>query len=144
MAGSSIATEAANKPPEARTLRRRLTPVADAVALVVFVTVGLLSHHGDVSLRGYARDALPLLACWFAAATFFGLYRRPTRRALFETWAVGVPAGIAVRQLVLWSFHADDLVFLVVALTFTLLFVLTGRALLALTLPSPPGRRASA
>jgi hypothetical protein len=118
--------------------------LADAVALLVFVTVGLLTHHGGVSAAGYARDALPLLGCWFAAAAAFGLYRRPTRRALLRTWAVGITAGIAVRQLVLWSFHGDDLVFLVVALCFTLLFVLIGRALLVVTRLSPPARRASA
>ena len=140
MAGSSIASEAASK----QEARRRLAPVADAVALVLFVTVGLFSHHGGVSLTGYARDALPLLACWFAAAAFFGLYRRPTRRAFLLTWVVGVTAGILVRQLVVWSFHADDLVFLVVALTFTLLFVLGGRVLLAVTPPARPARRASA
>jgi Protein of unknown function (DUF3054) len=118
--------------------------LSDAVALLVFVTVGLLSHHGGVSASGYARDALPLLVCWFAAAQLFGLYRRPTRGALLRTWAVGVTAGIAVRQLVLWSFGWDDLLFLVVALCFTLLFVLAGRALLVLTRLSPPADRASA
>jgi hypothetical protein len=87
---------------------------------------------------------LPLLGCWFAAAAVFGLYRRPTRGALLRTWAVGVTVGIFVRQLVLWSFHWDDLVFLVVALTFTLLFVLIARALLVVTRLAPPARRASA
>ena len=118
--------------------------LSDAVALVVFVTIGLLAHHGDVTATGYARDALPLLGCWFAAAALFGLYRRPTRRALLRTWAVGVTAGIAVRQLVVWSLHWNDLLFLVVALCFTLLFVLVGRALLAITRLAPPARRASA
>ena len=122
----------------------RLAALGDAVALVVFVTIGLLSHHGAVSLRGYARDALPLLACWFGAAAVFGLYRRPTRAALLRTWAAGVTAGILLRQLILWSFHPDDLLFLVVALAFTLLFVLAVRLLLAVTRLSPWVRRASA
>jgi hypothetical protein len=118
--------------------------LADAIALLVFVTVGLLSHHGGVSATGYARDALPILGCWYAAAAVFGLYRRPTRGALLRTWAVGVTTGVALRQLVLWSFHWDDLVFLVVALTFTLLFVLVARALLVATRLSPRASRASA
>ncbi len=118
--------------------------IADAVALLVFVTVGLFSHHGGVSATGYARDALPFLGCWFAAAAIFGLYRRPTRGALLKTWSVGITAGVLVRQLVLWSFHWDDLVFLVVALTFTLVFVLLGRAFLVATRLSPPAHRASA
>src|SRR5262249_22256227 len=95
--------------------------LSDAAALLVFVTIGLLSHHGGVSASGYARDALPFLGCWFAAAYLFGLYRRPTRGALLRTWVVGVTAGVVVRQLVLWSFGWDDLVFLMIALCFTLL-----------------------
>jgi hypothetical protein len=118
--------------------------IADAVALLVFVTVGLLSHHGGVSLAGYARDALPFLGCWFAAAAIFGLYRHPTRGALLKTWAVGITAGVLVRQLVVWSLHWDDLVFLVVALTFTLVFVLLARAFLVATRLSSPAPRASA
>ena len=112
--------------------------LTDAIALVVFVTVGLLSHHGGVSAAGYARDALPLLACWFAAAAAFRLYSHPSRGALLRTWAVGVTAGVAVRQLVVWSLAGKDAVFLVVALTFTLLFVLLGRGVTRLAAHATP------
>ena len=112
--------------------------LTDAIALLVFVTVGLVSHHGGVSAAGYARDALPILACWFAAAAAFHLYSRPSRRALLLTWAVGITAGVAVRQLVVWSLGGKDAVFLAVALTFTLLFVLIGRGVTRLAARATP------
>jgi hypothetical protein len=112
--------------------------IVDAFALLVFVTVGLLSHHGGFSAAGYARDALPILACWFAAAAAFHLYTRPTRRGLLLTWIVGITAGVAVRQLVVWSLDGKDAVFLAVALSFTLLFVLIGRGVTRLALRATP------
>ena len=44
---------------------------------------------------GYARDALPFLGCWFAAALVFRLYATRRRPRLAATWAVGVPVGCA-------------------------------------------------
>ena len=107
--------------------------VADGLALLAFVTVGLLSHDHALTATGYARDALPLLAGWYGAAALLGLYRRGGRRALLLTWAVGVPAGVVVRALVLGrSASGREAAFLVVALVFTGVFVLGFRAALAL------------
>lgn len=103
----------------------------DALALVAFVTVGLASHGKGLSATGYARDALPLLGGWFAAAGAFKLYRRPSLAALLSTWLAGVTAGVLVRSLVLLRLDRDDAVFLPVALCFTLLFVVGIRILLA-------------
>jgi hypothetical protein len=106
-----------------------LTAVAaDVPALLAFVTVGLVNHHGGLSATGYARDALPIVACWLLAAGAFDLYRRPRVGALTGTWLAGVTGGILLRQLVLWRADRDDAVFLGVALCFTLLFVLVFRA----------------
>ncbi len=116
--------------------RRRLLPVADALAIVAFATVGLLSHDHALSLSGYARDALPLLAGWFAAALVVGTYRRPSRRTLLAAWAIGIPLGVLGRALVLGrSLDGDQLVFLAITLAFTLLFVLAFRAGLGSLLP---------
>jgi hypothetical protein len=104
----------------------------DLLALVAFVTIGLINHHGGLSATGYARDLLPIGACWLVAAGTFDLYRRPRLRALFATWLTGVTAGVAVRQLILWELHDDDVVFLAVALFFTLLFVLVLRTVASL------------
>ena len=99
--------------------------VADGLALVAFVTVGLFSHDHALSVGGYARDLLPLAAGWFGAAALFGLYRHGGRRALVLTWAVGVAAGVVVRAAVLGHTSVGkEAAFLVVSLVFTALFVL--------------------
>jgi Protein of unknown function (DUF3054) len=113
--------------------RPRLLPVADAAGILAFATVGLLSHDHALSLAGYARDALPILAGWYVSALVFGAYRSPSRRTLLLTWIVGVPLGVLVRAVVLGrSLNGDQAVFLVITLAFTLLFVLASRTALAL------------
>ncbi len=116
-----------NRPP-------RELVLADGAALVLFSVVGLLSHDGAISAAGLARDALPLLAGWFAAALVFHTYRRRSVRTLLLAWAVGVPLGVALRALVLGrALQGREAAFLAVALTFTLFFVLAARAALNLT-----------
>jgi DUF3054 family protein len=64
-----------------------------------------------------------------SSPALFGLYRRGGRRALLLTWAVGVPAGVVLRALVLGHFAiGKEAAFLGVALVFTGLFVLGFRA----------------
>ncbi len=107
--------------------------VADGAALVLFSIVGLLSHDGTVSAAGLARDALPLLAGWFAAALLFRTYRRRSVRTLLLAWIVGVPLGVALRALVLGrALDGREAAFLAVALTFTLVFVVALRAAVSL------------
>jgi len=101
--------------------------VTDVLALLAFVVVGLLNHHGGVTGVDFARDAVPIVGCWLLAAGTFDLYRRPTPRALLETWLVGVGAGVVIRTLLVWHAETDDAVFLGVALCFTLLFVVAAR-----------------
>ena len=96
---------------------------ADAVALLVFVTIGLVTHHGGVSAADYARDAVPIVGCWLLAGGAFDLYKRPRVRALLATWLVGITAGVLLRALLRWHIDGGDAVFLAVALCFTLLFV---------------------
>jgi hypothetical protein len=96
---------------------------ADAVALLLFVTIGLFTHHGGVSAADYARDAVPLLGCWLLAGGAFDLYKRPHVRALLATWLVGVTAAVLLRALLRRHIDGGDAVFLAVALCFTLLFV---------------------
>jgi hypothetical protein len=107
------------------------TAIADALAILVFVTIGLISHHGDLTLRGYARDALPFLGCWFAAALLFRLYSRPGWWRLLGTWAVGVPAAVLVRALVLGRhLGSTEAAFLVVSLVTVGVLVVAGRLVL--------------
>lgn len=125
----------------------RLAALADAVAIVVFAVIGNVSHHGDVSARGLARDAVPLLGGWLGAGVLFELYRRPTLARLAATWIVGVTAGVAVRAAALHHTSVGkEAAFLAVALVFLLLFALAARALTAWALPrarSRAHRRAS-
>ncbi|HZO96167.1 MAG TPA: DUF3054 domain-containing protein [Gaiellaceae bacterium] len=109
-------------------LDHRTALTSDTLALLAFVTVGLVSHHGGLSAAGYARDALPIVGCWLLAAGASDLYRRPRPRALLATWLGGVTGGVLVRALAVRRLDGDDAVFLGVALCFTLAFVLAFRA----------------
>src|SRR5579863_1312887 len=92
--------------------RPALLAASDAVAIVAFVTVGLLSHRHGVSATGYARDALPILGAWFGVALLLRTYRRGGRRRLLATWAVGVPLGVLIRAVVLGrSLNGSELAF---------------------------------
>jgi Protein of unknown function (DUF3054) len=121
---------------------------ADAAAIVLFAVVGLLTHRGGISARGIARDALPLLGGWFAAALLARLYTRPRIVRLALTWLGGITAGVAVRAAVLSHTHVGkEAAFLAVALAFTVLFVLAARLATAWALPRrrrPARPRASA
>lgn len=103
--------------------------VADAVALVVFVLIGVRAHHEVGALDAVMRNAVPLELSWFTVAAVTGAYRRPGLRTLLWTWVVAVPAGIVVRSLWIGSPSGLDLLtFLGVGSAFTLLFLLVARA----------------
>jgi hypothetical protein len=96
--------------------------LADAAALLLFTTIGLISHGFE--LGGYARDALPLLAAWFAVALAIRLYARPSWRRVLLCWIVAIPLGWLVRGLVLGrDFNGGQFVFLGITLVFSLAFV---------------------
>ncbi|HKT44953.1 MAG TPA: DUF3054 family protein [Gaiellaceae bacterium] len=100
--------------------------VGDAVALVVFVAVGVATH--GASAGAFGRDVACIVGGWFAAALALRLYRRGGWRRLVATWLLGVTAGIAVRAAVVGHFAVD---FYAVALAFTALFLLGARLLTA-------------
>jgi hypothetical protein len=107
--------------------------LTDAVGILVFVTIGLLSHDKGLSATGYARDALPLLAGWFGAALIFHLYTQPRPRHLLATWAIGVTAGVLLRALVLGrALNGKEAAFLGVTLVMSLVFVLALRSAVGL------------
>jgi len=123
--------------------------IADAVALTVFVAVGIRSHHEVGALDLFLRNAIPLEVAWFAVSTVAATYRRPGIRTLLWTWIVSVPAGLVVRSIWVGSPSGTRLlVFVGIGLLFTLLFLLTGRGVVTLidrrrrpadALPSAPG-----
>ena len=99
-----------------------MAAAVDAVALVVFVAVGVATH--GASGGAFVRDVLCILGGWYAAALALRLYRRGGWRRLAATWLLGVTAGIAVRAAFVGHFAVD---FYAVALAFTALFVLAAR-----------------
>jgi len=95
----------------------------DAVALVCFVVVGVLAH--GASAGAFVRDALCIVGGWFAVALPGRLYVRGGWRRLGATWFGGVSLGVLVRAGIVG--HRSG-AFYGVALGFTALFVLVGRA----------------
>jgi hypothetical protein len=105
-------------------------PLLDAVALVAFTVVGVANHDGGLRADALARVGGPLLVAWFAAARVVGAYRVPGVRTLVLAWLLAVPAGAAGRTLIAGGpWGRGFVVFLGVALGFTLLFLLVGRGL---------------
>jgi hypothetical protein len=84
--------------------------LAGVTAIVVFATIGQLSHEGGVSWSGYAADTLPFLGAWLVAAWWTGRF--------VPTWLVGVTAGVAIRAVILSHYRWSELSFLAVALVF--------------------------
>jgi Protein of unknown function (DUF3054) len=120
-------------PAGTRSRRPRLwgqPPVVDAAALVAFAAIGMLSHDGALFVDGFVRDALPLLAAWFAVALAIGTYRRGSNGLLLLTWAIAVPLAVLLRGIALGR-HADAMqaAFLATSMAFTLLLILGFRAL---------------
>jgi hypothetical protein len=110
-------------------VRARAALVTDLVALGVFVLVGIRSHHEATGSTVLLRTAVPFGGAWLVVAAFVRTYRRPTLARLVKTWLIAVPSGVALRAIWVGSKGARVLVFLAVAMAFTLLFLLAGRVL---------------
>lgn len=117
-----------------RTKGRRNAPVAaavDAVALALFVLVGAAEHGEGLALGALVRTGLPLLGAWVLVASALGTYRRLGWGSLVLTWLVAVPLGLVVRSAVRGGpWGRGLLIFGGVAMAFTFLFLLAGRAAL--------------
>ena len=110
-----------------------LLAACDGAAIVVFVTIGLLSHQRGLSASGYARDTLPLAGGWFTAAALFHPYADQRLRPTLATWACGIPAGVLVRALALGKpLDGNEAAFLGVCLATIGLLVLIERGALML------------
>jgi hypothetical protein len=102
--------------------------VVDAVSLLVFTLVGLGTHRAVVTGPAVLRDAGPFLGAWFVLVPLSGVYRRPGWGSLMRHWALAIPVGVLARQLWLGRpFNRGTLIFLLVGLGSTLLFLVTGR-----------------
>jgi hypothetical protein len=110
-------------------VRARVAVAADLLALGVFVLVGVRSHHEAARSAVFLRTAVPFVAAWLTVAAFVRTYRHPTIARLVKTWSIAVPAGVVLRAIWVGSAGTRLLVFLAVAMAFTLLFLLAGRVL---------------
>ena len=112
--------------------RTALLVGGDLLALVAFVLVGLGSHHEVAGIDLFARNAIPLVLSWCVFARVLRTYRQPGLAPLLRTWLVAVPVALVARSAWVGSPTGGEfLVFLAVGMTFTLLFLLAGRGLVA-------------
>jgi glycopeptide antibiotics resistance protein len=103
--------------------------LADAVALVAFVLIGVRGHGGS-TVEGFLRTAVPLLGAWFLVAWAAHTYHRPGWRSLLRNWMIAVPIGLLFRTVIVGSPRgARILVFVAVGLAFSLLLLILGRLL---------------
>ncbi len=109
--------------------RARSALVADLAALLVFVLVGLRSHHEAAMAAAFARTAIPFVGAWLVASAIIRTYRPARLVRLVKTWAIAVPAGVVLRAIWVGSEGSKVVEFLFVAMAFTLLFLLAGRLL---------------
>lgn len=108
----------------------KMLATGDAVCILLFAVVGLLSHGEPVGFWGVARNALPILLVWYLVAPFLRTYSRPSWHSLLYTWAIAVSAGVWLRFMVLGKpFGLGFFIFLAITLAFTLLFLLAWRFL---------------
>lgn len=90
--------------------RAALLVAGDALALLVFATIGRASHgeaSGLAALAQTVETAAPFVVGWFAITPFAGLYRadiadQPRRMLprLALAWLVAWPIGLGLRALI--------------------------------------------
>ncbi len=105
----------------------------DLVALIVFVLAGLRSHHEVAGIDLFARNAIPLVVGWCVTAGVLDTYAKPGLAPMIRNWVVAVPLALVVRSIWVGSPTGGEfVVFLAVGMSFTLLFLLIGRGLVAI------------
>jgi Protein of unknown function (DUF3054) len=123
-------------PPESRRVA-----LVDALGIVGFTLIGMLSHGVGIGGAGLLRDTVPLLGGWTVAALLFRLYGRPTIARLAATWAVGITGGVLVRALALGrDLDGRQAAFLVTTLVFCALVLGGARLAMARAGTRPPAR----
>jgi hypothetical protein len=110
-----------------------LFAVVDVGALLLFVAAGIRSHHEATAFSTFLRNAIPLTVAWLGCSLSFGTYRRLGLATLWRTWLVAVPVALVVRTIWVGSpTGVAFITFLLVGMSFTALFLIVGRGLVAL------------
>lgn len=75
----------------------------DTASLLLFATIGRLSHGEPLSLIDSFGTALPFMVGWFTAAVALGGYGKPALESSLKTaatcWITGIPAGLLLRSI---------------------------------------------
>jgi hypothetical protein len=77
----------------------------DVATLLLFATIGRVSHGEGISLGAAFGTAWPFIAGWLASAALLDGYGKAAQggsagaaaAAAAKTWALGIPAGLLVR-----------------------------------------------
>ena len=104
----------------------------DFFVITLFVILGLNSHDG-ISLEGWARNAVPLMAAWSAIGLALGVFRTEITTnltAIFHrvaiAWPITAVAGLVARYLVVD--HGLEFSFVIVTILINLVMLLAWRA----------------
>jgi len=103
--------------------------IGDVVALLVFTLIGLANHKDGITAANVLKVMGPLVIVGALASALFGTYSRPGVGTLIPAWLATIPISILIRKAL---FHTPATwrstgIFIFVAMTFTLLFLLAWR-----------------
>ncbi len=104
--------------------------LVDGVSLLTFTWVGVAVHRSVLGASVVLRDVGPFLGVWFVLVPLTSVYRRPGWGSLVRHWLLAIPLAVLGRQVLLGRpLDRAALVFFLVALVFTGLFLAAGRVI---------------
>lgn len=113
----------------------------DAAALLLFATIGRVSHGETISLAAALSTAWPFMAGFFASGALLGGYGKAAQGgntaaaagAAAKSWALGIPAGVLLRSATRGYFPEPS--FVAVSMVATGVFLIGWRSGLAAATP---------
>jgi len=123
--------------------RVALLVAGDVAALVLFAAIGRGSHHETVASLETLGTALPFVLGWLGSCAWLDGYGKaargweavPAAAKAAQCWAVGIPAGLAIRGLLQMRVPPTPFIAVSMAVTFALL--VSWRAALAAATEDP-------
>ena len=119
----------------------------DFIVITLFVILGLSSHDG-ISLEGWARNALPLIAAWLVIGLPLGVYQteiainlRAVLQRVAIAWPIAAMTGLVTRYLVVG--HGLELSFIIATILTNLVMLLAWRTAYSIAFRSKRGGASS-